>query len=250
MKHHLSAFRRSHWLSIFCLVILAFMCAPVAVMAAPGTVGLPLANAGGWNPMLMGSIGLGVIAYGLRSKAGEEGEDNGGGEPLDPKAALAKVEDNSLTMGQRLKIAASALRGIDPTGQLGAVNQKLTDVQATLSAKETELAQVQATLAGVQKELSARQADIAGLEASVVKLEAEKKDLLAKEQNLENRAEAKAKEKVASLGFDGSKLPGSQQASDKEVPQTRAELEAAMEKATNMKERQELLKAYREREAA
>lgn len=167
-----------------------------------------MANVNGFNMALVGAVGLGAVAYGLRNKATEEGEGGGGGtETPNAADALAKIEDKTLPMGQRLQVAAAALRGVDPTGQLATIKQSLTNAQAALSAKETELDGVQAKVKNLEGQLAAREADVQSLEESNAKLEKENKGLQAKDQDLETRASAKAKEQVAALGFPAGQLP-------------------------------------------
>lgn len=229
----------------FCFIGLTLL--PSVATAAVQIPQPQLATVGGFNPMLVGALGLGVIGLGLRKPADDEGGEGGGGgtEALDPQKALEQIEDKTLTLGQRLGIAAKALRGIDPTNQLAAVKQSLKDTQDKLSAKETELGSLQAKLAAATKELEARQADVTALESSNASLEKEKAALVAKEQDLEKRADAKAKDKVAGLGFAGNKLPDSDESLTAETPQTREQLEAAIEKAPNLTERRKLLQAHR-----
>lgn len=253
MKHHLSSIRRSPWLSVILLVILGFMLCPVGLMAASATPVLPIASVGGFNSMLMGSLGAGAALYmGLRATAGEGGDEGGGkGEDaMDPKEALAKVEDKTLPMGQRLAVAVQALKGIDPTNQLADVKKEVTTLKADLATKTTELQAAQNELASVKKELAAREVDIKALETSNAALETQKAELEAKEKDVEKRADAKAKEKVASLGFQSNKLPGTTEDADAEVPQSRDELEQALKKCETATERREMLQAWRKQQEA
>lgn len=211
MKHHLSAIRRSRGLSVFCLLILAVMCAPVMVCAATVSPGapIPLASVGGFNMAMVGTMGLGVGYLALRNKTTGESEGGGGGqaEAMDPQEALKQVEDKTLPMSQRLSVAVKALSGIDPTKQLADMQAKLTAAESDVKAKDAEIARLTNELATVNQQLKAKETDVEALEQANAKLEGEMKDLKAKEQDLEKRAEAKSKEKVASLGFPASKLP-------------------------------------------
>jgi hypothetical protein len=224
-KRHLSSFRRSPLLKLLCLSVLAFTFAPVALLAAPAALsGSPVvASMGGFNPMMIcaGAAGLGAIAY-LRDRASDESEGGGGGGGGEktPTAAeaLAAVEDPTMTMSQRLKVAAQALRGVDPTNQLAALQSQLQAAKDSLAAKETELA-------GVQAELDTTKQRVAALEGDVKTLEQSNADLQAKEQDLEKRAAEKAKEQVRSVGIKAEKLPKS--TDDEKVPATGAK--AALE---------------------
>jgi vacuolar-type H+-ATPase subunit I/STV1 len=206
-KRHLSSFRRSPLGKFACLAVLAFMLVLVALFAAPAFKSGSLALAC-----------LAPVAF-LRKEASEEGEGGGGGEKTPTAAeALAAVEDPTMTMSQRLKVAAQALRGIDPTNQLAALQSQLQTAKESLAAKETELA-------GVQAELGTTKQRVAALEGDVKTLEQSNADLQAKEQDLEKRAAEKAKEQVRSVGIKAAKLPKS--TDDEKVPATGAK--AALE---------------------
>lgn len=252
MKHSLSAFRRSRFTSFFLLAILAFMLAPVGAFAAVSGSGftLPVASMGGFNMALCG-IGAtaGVVAYGLRNKASEEGDGGGGAETPNAAEALAKIEDKTLPMGQRLQVAAAALRGVDPTGQLATVKQSLTDAQAALAAKETELQGLQSQLTDLQNQLAAREADVKSLEESNAKLEQTNKDLQSKEQDVDKRASAKAKEQVAALGFPAANLPAPNSELSKEIPQTAEAKEEALKECKTQQERSALLRSWKAQQA-
>lgn len=211
MKYHLSSFRRSPWLSVACLLILGLMFAPLGIMAATASPVTPLASVGGFNPIMIGALGVGAVCYGLRKEAGEEGEGGGDGpkaeDKLDLTAAIAKLEDKTLPISQRMTVALQALKGIDPTQQLAGIQQKLTDANASITLKDAEITKLKAELDTAQKTLAAREKDVSDLEASNAQLETEAKDLRAKEQDLDKRAGQKSKEHVASLGFPSSKLP-------------------------------------------
>jgi len=209
MKHHLSSFRRSPWLSVACLLILGLMLAPVGLMAATTAAATPGAHLA-FDPLALGALGFGAVM--LRAPAGD-GE--GGGDPkaedkLDLAQAVAQIEDKTLPISQRLGIAAKVLKGIDPTQQLAGINQQLADANASITLKDAEITKLKADLATAQQTLSARDKDVTDLEASNATLEAEVKNLRGKEQDIDKRAGQKSKEHVASLGFPAAKLPGSE----------------------------------------
>lgn len=249
MKHHLSAFRRSPWLSVACILILGLMFAPVGIMAATSAPATPLASIGGFNPAMLGALGVGAVCIGLRNQASEHGDGGGDGpkadEKLDLAAAVAQIEDKTLPISQRLGIAAKVLKGIDPTQQLAGVQQQLTDANAAIALKDAEITKLKSDLATAQQTLGAREKDVTDLEAQVATLEAEAKDLRAKEQDLDKRAAGKAKEQVAALGFPAAKLPGAQTPEQTgSVPANEAELEKEMAACKTQKERSALLRSY------
>lgn len=231
MKHHLSAFRRSPWLSVACLLILGLMFAPVGIMAATSAPTTPLASVGGFNPMMLGALGLGAVCIGLRAPASEGGDGGGDGPKADDKIDLAKavaqIEDKTLPLSQRLSVAVQALKGIDPTQQLAGIQQKLTDANASITLKDGEITKLKADLATAQQTLAAREKDVTDLEAANAALETEAKDLRAKEQDIDRRAGQKSKERVASLGFPAAKLPGSEPASEKSAEDRIRELQGS-----------------------
>jgi len=252
MKHHLSSFRRSPWLRIALIVILGLMFAPLGVMAATSSVATPLASVGGFNPAMIGAIGLGAVCIGLRKEASEEG-DGGGGEgtkaedKLDLTAAIAKLEDKTLPISQRLSVAVQALKGIDPTQQLAGTKQQLTDANATIALRDGEITKLKAELETTKQTLKAREKDVSDLEASNAALETEAKDLRAKEQDIDKRAGQKSKEHVASLGFPAAKLPGPTGEKGNETPVQRAL--AAFQAETDTEKKGQLWQEYRREEA-
>lgn len=145
----------------------------------------------------------------LRNAATEHGEGGGGSDekPLAPAEALEKVKDVTLPMSQRLGVAIKALAGVDPTNQLAEVNKELTKAQGTISTQATEITDLKAKLTAAQSEVAARNSDVSTLEASNAELQTKVKNLEATEKDLERRAESKANEKVAALGFKASALP-------------------------------------------
>lgn len=248
MKNHLSPFRRSPWLSIACLLILGLMLAPVGIMAATSAPATPLASLG-FNPMMLGALGIGAVCYGLQAPASDEGGGGGTGaqteEKLDLAAAVAQIEDRTLPLSQRLGVAVRVLKGIDPTQQLAGVQQQLTDANATVALRDGEITKLKAELATAQQTVAAREKDVTELEAANAKLETEAKDLRAKEQDLEKRAGQKSKERVAALGFPAAKLPAPSAEQESEIPATRADLEVEMSKLKTVQERRELLHKFR-----
>lgn len=144
----------------------------------------------------------------LRAPADDEGSDHGGGAAApDAATALAAIANPTLTMTQRLSIAAKALQGIDPTNQLAAVQAELATAQQALAAKDAELTTAKAGLETAQQQITALQADVQALETSTAQIAQENTDLKAKEQDLEKRAERKSREAVAALGFPANQLP-------------------------------------------
>lgn len=232
MKHHLSSVRRSPWLRVACLLILALMCAPAAMAATVGgTAALSLPVASGFMPgaMLAAGAGLGLMMLRAPEQDGGEGGGGDGGETqaTDPmeaiKTAQAALENKTLPLSQRFAVAMNAFKGVGPTTQFAAVQAELTTTKATLAAKEAELKTT-------QDELAAARADVTTLEASNAKLETENAALQAKEQDIEKRAAAKSKEHVAALGFPAGKLPVSTETVPDEVAADEKALSAALAK--------------------
>ena len=217
MKHHLSSFRRSTALRVFCILILAVMCAPMA-MAASITPGMPTLAVGGFNPLMAAGAVGGLAGLGLMAAANKEGQENGGGGPganaeeesIDPAAAIAKIEERTLTMSQRLAVAAKALRGIPPAAQF-------TKVQDDLTTANTELTKVRGELESANKRVAALEADVTGLEQSNARLEQDKKDLEAKEQDISKRASEQAKSIARGVGIEANKLPAAQAGDETQV---------------------------------
>jgi regulator of replication initiation timing len=206
-KRHLSAFRRSFALRALCILILAVMCAPAAMAAASAApIGLPAASSSHLGAAFL-AAGLGGMMF-LRAPAGEEGGDNGGGgaqseDKVDVAAALAAIEDKTLTMSQRITVAMKALRGIPPAEQFA-------KVKADLDTANSTLATVRGELDTANQQLAALQADVKQLEEANAKLEKENKDLAAKEADLNKRASEQAKQIARGIGIQADQLPAAQ----------------------------------------
>lgn len=252
MKHHLSSFRRATWPRLILCVILAFMLCPVGVMAATSMAAPPLASMG-FNPTLgFAGLAAGGAYMMLRSPADDGGEGGGGGggasqeEKVDVPAAIAKIEDKTLPISQRLGVALQALKGVDPTQQLAGTQQKLTEANATIAQRDVEITRLNAELNTAKQQLSAREQDVTQLESANATLEAENKRLKSKEQDIDKRAGSKANERIASLGFPASKLPNPQSTEQtKNLPENEAKLEEALKACKTQKERSQLLHDYR-----
>lgn len=197
MKHILN--RRSPWLSLGAVFIIAFMLLPIAVFA------LGASPSAGGELMSLASIGFLGAPMMLRDAADGDAPDAGGGVSV--TEALAKIEDRSLTITERLTIAAKALGGVDPTNQLAKVKDDLATARAEAAQSATSLSESQATITAMQAELDARNADVTTLEARVAELEAANAKLEANEQDLSKRAEALSKEKLGALGVPSNALP-------------------------------------------
>lgn len=234
MKHHLSTFRRSSFLRIFCILILAVMCAPCAMAAAVTPAAPTLATVGGFGSLAVVG-GLGLAGLGLLNQAEDNGKENGGGDPkadekpVDLKAAITQAEDKTLPLSQRFSVMLQALKGIPPAEQF-------TQVKAELATAKADLATANANLDNANKQITALQTDVKTLEQSNAKLEKENKDLAAKEQDIATRAKAMAKEEVGSLGFPAAQLPNpdpkvNAAGSDDDVMAAYAKLTDAKERA-------------------
>lgn len=254
MKHHLSSVRRSPWLRVACLLILALMCAPAAMAATVGgTAALSLPVASGVMPGAMLAAGAGVGLMMLRAPEQDGGEGGGGGgggdtQATDPFAAIetakAAMENKTLPMSQRFSVAMKAFAGVGPTTQFAAVQAELTTTKATLATKEAELKTA-------QDELTAARADVATLEAANAKLETENAALQAKEQDIEKRAAAKSKEHVAALGFPAGQLPASTQTVPDEVAADEKALSEALAKpGLTFAQQRDMVRAFDEKRLA
>lgn len=171
----------------------------------------------------------------LFNAASDDGSENGGAGAVsvDLAAAIAQVENRTLPMGQRLASALAALQGIDPTNQLAAIQEQLTQAQARTTELEQQLSTAQADLVTVRAELAAREQDVNDLQTRNAELEQANADLTAREQDLEARADAKAAEKVAALGFPANRLPAANGQQATEGEEKIAELREQLAKETD-----------------
>ena len=171
----------------------------------------------------------------LFNAATDDGSENGGAgaAPVNLAEVIAQVENRTLPLGQRLSTAAKALRGIDPTNQLAAIQEQLTQAQARTTELEQQLSTAQADLVTVRAELAAREQDVNDLQTRNAELEQANADLTAREQDLEARADAKAAEKVAALGFPANRLPAANGQQAAEGEEKIAELREQLAKETD-----------------
>lgn len=171
----------------------------------------------------------------LFNAASDDGSENGGAgaAPVNLAEVIAQVEDRTMPLGQRLSTAAKALRGIDPTNQLAAIQEQLTQSQARTTELEQQLSTAQADLVTVRAELAAREQDVNDLQTRNAELEQANADLTAREQDLEARADAKAAEKVAALGFPANRLPAANGQQATEGEEKIAELREQLAKETD-----------------
>lgn len=186
----------------------------------------------------------------LFNAAADDGSENGGAAPVNPAEALAKIEDRTLPMGQRLSVAAQALRGIDPTNQLAAVQERLTQAEATNATLQAQVEQANAERDTARAELSAREQDVADLQARNAELEQANADLSAKEQDITKRADALVAERIAALGFPAVRLPASSSQQQAEGAERIAELRAQIAKETDPQKRGELAMEIRKIQSA
>lgn len=213
MNHHLSSVRRSPWLRVACVLLLAVMFAPAAMAAASSApVGLPLASTShGASAFLAAGVGGAFLM--LRSPEGGEGGGGGGSEPkaedvVDPEAALKQAEDPTLTLGARFKVMVAALKGVPPAKQFQQVQADLTAAQAAITERDGEITRLKAELKAANDQLAARQADLDALDQEKTTLATENAQLKAADKDLNKRASEQAKNIVQSVGIDASALPG------------------------------------------
>jgi septal ring factor EnvC (AmiA/AmiB activator) len=181
----------------------------------------------------------------LLNAAADDGSENGGAAPVNPAEALAKIEDRTLPMGQRLSVAAAALRGIDPTNQLAAVQERLTQAEAANADLQAQAEQANAERDTARAELTAREQDVTDLQARNAELEQANADLTAREQDITTRADALVAERIAALGFPAERLPAADGQQQAEGAERIAELREQVDKEKDPKKRGALLAELR-----
>jgi hypothetical protein len=198
--------RRSPLFKAACLLILAFMFAPAAIMAAPSVSGATpvLGSIGGFNPMLLGALGAGGATLVLRQSADDAGSENGGGDG-DPSAAN---EDNpKLSVMQRLTAAMQSKTAL--LAKISGLEAKITEHEQTIATHAQSVADLQAKLDAANAKVSKLEADAAEVEKALNAAESEAKELRAKETDLSKRASQQAKEIAQSVGIRADQLPPS-----------------------------------------
>jgi septal ring factor EnvC (AmiA/AmiB activator) len=181
----------------------------------------------------------------LFNAAADDGSENGGATPVNPAEALAKIEDRTLPMGQRLSYAAAALRGLGPIHQVAAVQEQLTQAEATNATLQAQVEQANAERDTARAELAAREQDVTDLQARNAELEQANADLTAREQDITTRADAMVAERIAALGFPAERLPAASNQQQAEGAERIAELREQVEKEKDPKKRGALLAELR-----
>ena len=198
MKHYLPRFS---WMQIACIAILALMCAPLVIAATSSAVMVPNS---GYAITTAGVLGFTGMRFDAADDPADPGKASGGGIA----EAIAAIEDKTMPVSQRLGVAIKALQGIDPTNQLAKVQADLQTATKSLGERDATIATLQGELEAAQNQITALQTDVADHEKAAAAAEQRAKDAEAKEQDLEKRGDAKAKEKLGTLGFPASRLPG------------------------------------------
>ncbi len=186
MKHYLP---RISVFQIVCLLLLAFMCAPMA-MAAPAFFA-PAAPSGGG---LLGLASLGLGGMMLRSEASDPPASGGGTEP--PK----------LTLGQQLSAFMKDKTALQ--AEITKRDTKISEHEQTIAARDTRITELEGKLKAAEDENKRLKADVEDVRQALNAAETEAKELAAKEQDLGKRASAQAKQIVQSVGIAADKLPG------------------------------------------
>lgn len=211
MKNH-RRLRNSKLLRFSILIVLSVLCVPLVLSASTSPGALALAGL-----PLLGALRM------------EEAKDPAAPDAVGIPDAIKAIEDKTLPMSQRLGVALKALQGVDPTGQLADIKGKLKIADESITAKDGEITNLKSEIANLKAQITALQTDVKNHDDERAKAEKKASDLEAKEQDLDKRAEAKAREKVAALGFPASKLP---KADDKlNGDDARKDLLAQLEKA-------------------
>lgn len=242
MKHpRLLTFRRCPLLTAVCFALMAFVLLPLLVAACTTDV-----VTGG--TATMAAAGLFGAPLVLRDKADEHGGGGGGTVP-DPATALAKLEDVTLPMSQRLSVAVQALKGIDPTNQLATIKTQLDEANKTLAARDSEITQLKGDLATASKRITALETDVSEAQAATAAAETRAKAAESKEQDLGKRADAMAKERMRELGFKAADLPPASDNLPSDTPKTEAEMEKRLAECKTQAERSALLRSYKAQKA-
>lgn len=214
MKNH-RHLKNSTLLRFSLFAVLILFCAPL-IIAASTTKGAGALLCAGLP--LMGALRMEEAKDPGSDKTGLEG---GSGEKQMTRAeALAALNDPTLTLGAKIKMCMKILSGEDPQNQLAAAQEKLKTAEATLATRDSELKQARADLETARKQITALETDLSASEEARTAAETKNKELAAKEQSLEQRAEQKKKEKLEGLGFNSTELPP---ASDKKSAEEAAD---------------------------
>lgn len=121
----------------------------------------------------------------------------GGGKGDGPQATM--------TIAQRFVAAASLIaKGEKAVADLNATIDQLT---SDVSARDATITELQGNLTAANERVAALEAEAKATEDALKAIETESEKLKAKEADVEKRADSKAKEKVAALGFPAGKLP-------------------------------------------
>lgn len=109
--------------------------------------------------------------------------------------------ETKLTIGQQIKAAIAAKS--DLQAKIATQQDTITTHLATLAARDAEIATLEAEIETHKAKITALEADAAEVQSALDTHKAEVATLKANEKS----ADAKAKEKLAALGFNSSDLP-------------------------------------------
>lgn len=137
-----------------------------------------------------------------------------------PDAGGQGAPEIKATIGQQLRAALSSKT--DLTARLDAATDSLAAATAERDTARADLATAQARITDLEAQLGEVNAALTEHQGEVTKLK-------ATEQDLEKRADAKTREKMATLGFPASRLPASEQTEQA----SSADLWAAAEKESD-----------------
>ena len=209
MKHHRKL------VSVVSVLLLLFMCAPLAMAAGPVASSAPTFSTGTL-------LGLGsVVMLGTTLAGGTEKTDDPTAEKVDVESALATVEDKTLPISQRLGVAVSALRGIDPTGQLANVRGEYDRAMAELRTAQSENEKLTAQVTDLTKQLQAREADVTAADTARAAAEKNLAELQAKDMDLDKRAKALSDERMRERGVPAAQLPSTTHEATEKTPEQR-----------------------------
>ena len=152
--------------------------------------------------------------------------------------------DAKATFGQQLKAALSSKTAL--SAQIMTHEATIAGHVTTIEARDATIADLQTKLTAAESRVTALETDAAEVAKALADHKAEVETLKTQEKDLNKLADAKAKEKLGSLGFSASKLPAETSKTPEDgVPATRADLETAMAALPTAQARSELLQKWK-----
>lgn len=189
MKHYLP---RLSWMQLFCIAIVAFMFAPLAVAAMSSA---PSALSISGSSSFLALAGLGALGTVLTP--GDDAAPDGKEKAETPPA---------LTLGQQMRAFLSDKTSMQ--AELVKRDTKISEHEQTIAARDARITELEGKLKAAEDANAQLQADVTEIKDALAAADKNVKELAAKDDDLGKRASEQAKLIVRGAGINADQLPG------------------------------------------